>query len=270
LSDWTDESSTTRTVSDTSERGARVDSSQTMELFPLALRTIVGQSVAILAVGGIFLYGWMSLAYDAFYRPLGVDLADIGWSYGGVLARSTGFATVLLCTIVVWSILQSLYNLFILRFMGPRFFKTWSPLTLRRFVLWIFVVGLAFIVSVLGFVNILDGAQAAASVRTGHAVRPNGRFFTLLSIHADPVSVRIIGDPKAFPSYECLKAKTVAPCFNRIFYLGQANGTVVLYDSTMQQSLYVPASSVILRVDNCEASGSPNISCISKHVYRRA
>jgi hypothetical protein len=252
---------------DTPRRGARADGNRPVPLSPLPLKSMVGQSVALLAVGGIFLYGLMSLAYDAFYRRLGVDLGDVGLTYGGVLARSTGFAALLLFGAVLWFVLQSLYNLILLRYMLPIWFKTLSPSTVRRIALLLIAPMLPFVVTFFGIDNIRDGAQAAASVRAGHAVRPSGRFFTLLPVHADPVRVEIIGDPKALPSYECFKVKTVAPCLDRLFYLGQANGIVVLYDSTVQQSLYVPASSVILRVDNCEVDNSPNISCAQKHSY---
>jgi hypothetical protein len=37
-----------------------------------------------------------------------------------------------------------------------------------------------------------------------------------------------------------------------LLYLGQANGVIVLYDSRAQQAVYVPSSSVVLRLSNCE------------------
>jgi hypothetical protein len=49
----------------------------------------------MLAVGAILLYGYLSIAYDRFYRGFGIDPSDVGLTYTGILARSSGF--VLIC-----------------------------------------------------------------------------------------------------------------------------------------------------------------------------
>lgn len=151
LSDWTDESSATRMApGDTPRRGARADGNRPVPLSPLPLKSMVGQSVALLAVGGIFLYGLMSLAYDAFYRRLGVDLGDVGLTYGGVLARSTGFAALLLfgavllvCTpIVIQSHTPSVYasnmvqNVVTIDGTSDRFFANSADAPVCCHVLW--------------------------------------------------------------------------------------------------------------------------------------
>jgi hypothetical protein len=58
---------------------------------PLAWREALGVLPPVLAVVAVLLYGYLSIAYDQFYRRLGVDLSDVGLSYTGVLARSSGF-----------------------------------------------------------------------------------------------------------------------------------------------------------------------------------
>jgi hypothetical protein len=37
-----------------------------------------------------------------------------------------------------------------------------------------------------------------------------------------------------------------------LLYLGQSNNIAVLYDSTQQQALYLPLSSITLRIDACK------------------
>jgi hypothetical protein len=50
---------------------------------------------SLLALVGILIYGMLSISYDAFYRPLGVDPDDIGLNYGKVLGQSTGIVVFL-------------------------------------------------------------------------------------------------------------------------------------------------------------------------------
>jgi hypothetical protein len=56
-----------------------------------AWRETLGALPPVLALVAVLLYGYLSIAYDQFYRRLGVDLSDVGLSYTGVLARSSGF-----------------------------------------------------------------------------------------------------------------------------------------------------------------------------------
>jgi hypothetical protein len=56
---------------------------------------IIGALVPILATGGVFIYAILSIAYELFYSPLGVDPAEVGLDYTGILARSVGFTLVI-------------------------------------------------------------------------------------------------------------------------------------------------------------------------------
>lgn len=52
---------------------------------------------AVLALGALAIYAYLSICYDAFYRALGVDPGDVGLSYVAILARSKCFLRVVAC-----------------------------------------------------------------------------------------------------------------------------------------------------------------------------
>jgi hypothetical protein len=57
----------------------------------LPWRDTLGHLPAVLAVGAVTIYAYLSLCYDRFYGGLGVNPDDVGLSYTGTLARSAGF-----------------------------------------------------------------------------------------------------------------------------------------------------------------------------------
>src|SRR5215216_360225 len=57
-------------------------------------RDAFGHAPTVLAVGAVVLYAFLSLCYELFYRSLAVDPSDVGLSYAGTLARSSGFVIV--------------------------------------------------------------------------------------------------------------------------------------------------------------------------------
>jgi hypothetical protein len=94
----------------------------------------------------------------------------------------------------------------------------------------------------------------------GKAVSPIGAWFLpfrgldVLAIHAAPATVEPAGKPSDSPAAERLRGR-------RLLYLGQSGGTVVLYDAATQRAVYVPGSSVILHVANCDAKPPPDPAC---------
>jgi len=78
---------------------------------------------------------------------------------------------------------------------------------------------------------------------------------TLLAIRADPVLVAATGEPGKTLAVEELAAR--ANLRPPLLYLGQANSIVVLYDSIKDEAIYVPSSSLLLRVVNCRAQPTP-------------
>jgi hypothetical protein len=201
---------------------------------------------AILAVGAVVVYGYLSICYEVFYGHLGVNPADVGLSYAGTLARSAGFVVAFLTGAVL------LFPL--LPFARP---NSPPPGNVRRKLgLLILAFALA-LVSAVG----LSSAQAAASkVEAGKPVNPpdiEGPIpipLVVLAIHADPATVEPTGKRGDSPAAERLRGR-------ELLYLGQSDGTMVLYDAAARRAVYVPASSIILHVADCDAKPPPDPAC---------
>jgi hypothetical protein len=222
-----------------------------------AWREVLGVLAPVLAVGAILLYGYLSVAYDNFYRGLGIDPADVGLSYTGVLARSSGFVIVCLAAAGTLAIIPT-----ILGFGRPEERRK-NP---SRFTALFALIGI--ILSLLLIDPLLTAGDAARDVREGKPVGPIHILgwpispvppvpfsrLPVLAIHADPATVEPGGKRAEAPAVERLQGR-------KVLYLGQAGGAVVLYDPGDQQAVYVSASSIVLHVSNCNAEHSPNLAC---------
>jgi hypothetical protein len=201
------------------------------------LRKALDHLPGLVVAGGLLLYGYLSLSYYSFYGHLGVDPNDVGLSYTGTLARSSGF--VLAYSLPAFGLLLPSTR----RWLGA---SRWARRAQR--VIW----GIAVLTLVMAVGLIYDAASAAVRhVEAGAPVRPLETQlplipmkFVLLAIHADPAYVEPAGKPGEFPGFERLRQKD-------LLYLGQSSGTVVLYDPGLQEAVYVPASSIVLHVINC-------------------
>jgi hypothetical protein len=96
--------------------------------------------------------------------------------------------------------------------------------------------------------------KASAQVREGHPTKPALLPIRLFALRADPVQVSSATKPGETPEITNLAQK------NDLLYLGQAGGTVVLYDHTQHQAIYLPASMVVLKIINCQTANS-NLRC---------
>jgi hypothetical protein len=204
----------------------------------------VGHLPAVLAVGAVVLYAFLSLCYDSFYRSLAVEPSDVGLTYAGTLARSSGF--VIVYAFMVGFTLQP----GLLRKAEPELGEP-SP-RMRRFEI-LLAVGLLVLVFGWPFIGTTEAANA---VKAGEPVRPlllpaPAPPLPILAIRADPATVEPAGKPGESPAAERLRGR-------RLLYLGQAGGTVVLYDAAEQHAVYMPASSIILKVANCGAKLPPD------------
>jgi hypothetical protein len=234
---------------------------------PSWLKTL-GVVTPALAIAGVVIYGILSLGYDRFYAGLAVDPADVGISYTSTLANSPGFVAA--AGIVIIALYFTVYRR--LRRYGrrPRGDHS-SELNVSRdgksassgpsrIAGWILVLLLLF--ALIGIAAIPIGANyAARAVRNGRPVT-TPYFLTLfptLEIHARPVTVQSASkDPSAIDQL---------PSDHNLFYLGQANGKIVIYDSTAHQAVYVPDSLVILRVTNCAGRRPPSPICKQRYRY---
>jgi hypothetical protein len=203
---------------------------------------------AIVVVGGLLLYGFLSLTYQQFYGSLGVDPNDVGLTYVGTLARSSGF--VIFCLIFAFA-----------GFTGVGAILSSSGLLQRETDWWwirLFIyIAIAVALVLLAWAISYRAQEAAKAVKAGKAVQPLvwGSFPSpVLAIHADPAIVEPTGKPGESPAIDRLQSA-------KLLYLGQAGGTVVFYSPADKGPLYAPASSIILHLTNCDAMPRPDPAC---------
>ena len=88
--------------------------------------------------------------------------------------------------------------------------------------------------------------RAGQSVREGKTFHSNGYLgIRILTIHADRASID-------FPNNQDSASKTFAYLRQRsLLYIGQNNGTIVLYEGdSAHRAIYLPASAIVLTVDH--------------------
>jgi hypothetical protein len=214
----------------------------------------VGHLPAILAVGAVVLYAYLSICYDRFYGTLGINPSDVGLSYTGTLTRSASFvvANLIALTLAAAGVVLAV---------GSRRAQRRLP---KHY--WIPPVGLMVVLGgvliVLSFVQpYLAAWSAAEAVKAGEPVSavPFAQVLplTTLAIHADPAIVEPAGKPGDAPAAERLQGR-------KLLYLGQSDGTVVLYDAAAQRTIYLPGSSIILHVANCGAKLPPDSAGVKR------
>jgi hypothetical protein len=195
--------------------------------------------------GGVLIYGSQRIFYDRFYGSLGVDPSDVGLSYTETLARSTGFVIVSLVLLVT----VALHMPFVER--RFRYAGRQDPTVRRsRGTIILSVLGTVLFVGVVGVIPWVGAEEAAREVQAGRPVGPIRYGLPFLAIHADPVWVEPVGKPGDSTAAERLRGR-------QLLYLGQSEGTVLLYDASFQRAIYVPASSIVLQVANCRAEPPP-------------
>ena len=122
----------------------------------------------------------------------------------------------------------------------PRLANRSLSRTLGRVAIALAIIGL-----VAGLVMAVRGISIsrAESVKAGRPVGPISLLgLNLLAIHADAAIISPAGEAsKSSASLNSLSGRTM-------MYLGQANGTIVLYDPRNQKTLALPSSLVILQI----------------------
>jgi hypothetical protein len=194
------------------------------------------QAVApVLAVGAVVVYGVLTVAYSKFYRELGVNPGDVGLDYGRGLQGVAGASIVMALAAVVFGLLWRVAA----RGREPT----------KRAVRW--SVSILTLVSICVFAWALSqrADQHADNVKEGRWLQPLEIFdLEVLGVRAYPAIVK--------PATSAVVASGIAAetTGHRLFYIGQASGTMVLYDSTVQRVWHVPAALVSLTTENCETS----------------
>jgi hypothetical protein len=245
----------------------RIGDSQRSIGVRLRVREGLNYLASILALAGVLVYALVSIAYDAFYRPLDVDPADVGISYGKVLAQSTGmvvFNGLLMVIVVGLTLLVVFLVQRIIRWRKRRI------LPLHRTIAKVVLAGVLLEGILLpGILEAQTAGEAATMLKSGRPVVPSGQWITLLPVRAEPVLVEPINEAVAraiSAQLDCNIAKDHA-CGEELFYLGQVDGIAVLYNAAQQRKMYLPLSSVILHVSNCRTRLSRDISCRDVFLY---
>jgi hypothetical protein len=172
----------------------------------LPWRDALGHLPAILLTAGLFMYAYLSVCYDRFYGRLGVDPNDVGLSYTGTLARSSGF--VIVYVVLAVSMLQYVFQFALIT--RPRQLQ----LSSRRARVALILSG-ATMILVLVWPFFASG-DAAEHVQAGNPVAPlqlptvpDWPFplppLPVLAIHADPATVEPVGKPADSPSVTRLR-----------------------------------------------------------------
>jgi hypothetical protein len=174
-------------------------------------------------VGGL-LYATLRIALGHFYDSLGVTPEEVGWDITTVLAR---FALPLVVAVGIILFL-------LLRFTEARFVRL-GFIGWVRTLWWVFPLAfIALIVTLVGFAQ-----WDVNRLRSGKPLSANLDQFVPISapcVHVlwiDPPQQRQEGMPSFDSAHE-------------FFLLGQQEGTTVLFDATVDQSLRIPSGSVLL------------------------
>jgi hypothetical protein len=213
----------------------------------LPWRDAFNHAPTVLTVGAVVLYAFLSLCYDLFYRSLAVDPRDVGLSYAGTLARSSGFV------IVYIFFVGFAFQIRLSRRAEPRL-RAPSP-RMHSFETFL-SVGFLILMFTWPFIGV---AEATSAVKAGQPVRPlllpgPAPPLPILAIRADPVTVEAMGNPGESPAAHRLHGR-------KLLYLGHSDSTVVLYDPAADRAVYLPAGSIILHIANCGAKPLPDAAC---------
>jgi hypothetical protein len=223
------------------------------------VRQFLEIAVPVVTLGGILVYSVIYVAYDKFYGSIGIHSGDVGLSYSTILSHSVGFLTTLAFTVwehakrtIFWYVIVvSFCFVFLILATPVDPFTLILRLSLRRFI----AISLLLILVPAIFLSLRGGpygrlseraTEAANDLIGGQAVLPlrgarNNDL--LLYIHADPVTIFPVTKDEA-GNISKLKDK-------ELFYLGQANGQLVLYSWKDKLVIYLPSSAVVMTAIDC-------------------
>jgi hypothetical protein len=213
----------------------------------ISLRENLGSISALLAVAGVVIYGILNFGYSQFYHALGLEPSDVGLNYARVLAEASGFVVEMLLFIVIAAIVRA----------GLRYYTFADTPRLR----WLAFIPLPVIAALLAIILALltarSGIRAGEAVKQGHPVYPIRTPYSLgvttLAIRAVPTTVESTTKPQD-------TSWIVRRLYGRsLFYLGQANGNVVLYDIGAQEPIFLPQGlvGVTLKTNDASSTNSP-------------
>jgi hypothetical protein len=203
---------------------------------------------------GLFFYTSLARDYEAFYGSLSVPLQDIGLNYAAVLARSGDqIVTPLFLIVLSYSLLRRARQAATEgewragrahtgRWRRLRVSRAWSK-TYVLITLGLVVI-LVFGLYVIDLYSRDEEIKAATTaVRDGQAIEgiESKSGFTVLNVHVREAQIEPVAKTNVAPSISGLVGR-------RMLYVGQADGTLVLFDPAADRAVYVPRNSVTLSV----------------------
>ncbi|MFD3622433.1 hypothetical protein ACFWWT_46270 [Streptomyces sp. NPDC058676] len=208
----------------------------------------------ILGLGGVVLFGLLTMEYDQFYRELGMAPGDVGVEYSARLSGAVGLVLLSIAASAVLFLAGMAVLLAVHRF-GPSSVRERTSRTSRMreslrgregrrtALASCCVAGIALVA--LFVTHEADGRADRA--KSGKWVEPL-RFgpVALLGVRAYPAEVRL----SVLETGKSLDLEGVDT--SNLLYIGHGPGTVVLYDYVHQRPLYLPAGRVTVRTYNCE------------------
>jgi hypothetical protein len=203
---------------------------------------------------GLFFFSGQAARYNSFYSPLSVNLEDIGLNYTAILARSgEQIITPLLLILLSYYTLRRAQEAakeaewragraHTGRWRWLRASRAWS-----KSIGWLIVMAIA-VLALLAYVielySIEDRTKASVSaVREGRAIEgiESKSGFSLLNVHVRQARIEPVTAANVPPVVRELADRP-------LLYIGQADGTLVLFDPTVDRAIYLPRNSVILSV----------------------
>lgn len=228
-------------------------------------REILAIMAVSLAVTALLVWGLLSFAYERFYQALGVNPADIGFTFGAAVSRSVAFTVAFAVAVALVAVVARLILAGPLRRLRARagwagtFHSTDFALVLGCYV----ALGLLAIFAAVAVISPVMSytAKAANAATSGNAVRPLQLYgLPLLAMQAEPATVQPTNKARTLPGIWDLNDRPV-------LYLGQAGGVGVLYDADRGRVVYTPMDLVVLHVKNC-AGPAPPPACSSTGTAR--
>jgi hypothetical protein len=217
---------------------------------------------SLITVLGLIFYGLKARDYEVFYHRLSVDPKDVGLNYATVLTRSTQqiITPLILMVVAIYTYRKSRISEAVAKWKAGRVHaERW--LRIRRGRIWIAatVWFLAFVVSTSAFLfycstiyfadgsiklsadTVIEGKSIVTGVRTPSTpLTPSG--LSVLNVQVRSAWIEPIQAGSVPPGLKGLSGQ-------HLLYLGQADGTLVLYDPTGGQVVYVPRGFVLLNVE---------------------
>ena len=232
-----------------------------------AWRSILEVVTPVLAIGGLILFTLIRLYYNQFYGSLGINPNELGLGYASTLASSAGFILTALALAVYPPILiVGVYAvIYLLRARKSEpiqplaaLYANFRPraITIGTAILPLAMITILILIGV-SFVQRAD--HYSDEVKSGRPVKFGGIPLSTLTIRATPARLKTVGGMGDQPEVQTLQDRSARK--PPLLYLGQGDGTIILYDSERQEAKYVPAALVILELSNCQTRRSPDIDC---------